>query len=144
MAVRQSHSLMQWPTYPLGQLHRQVHEAVGTNLRDHWILSVVAESGTGASLSQQDICDTLGIDRSEMVRLIDRLEESGLVERHRSTEDRRRYVVSITAAGREQVRRTDRLLSEATTAVFARLDEAELATLHRLAVKAIGGEQTDA
>lgn len=133
-----SASLLRWPAYVLGVLHREMHARIDSNLRDHWILSFVADAGGSSTVSQQDICDTLQIDRSEMVRLIDRLESDGLLERHRSDEDRRRYNITITPAGRARVRATDKDLQRANDDVFSALTDDELATMHTLACKAIG------
>ncbi|MFW0794195.1 MarR family transcriptional regulator [Gordonia sp. CPCC 205515] len=131
-------SLLRYPSYPFGILHRQVHDLVDSSLRDHWILSVVADAGGQREVSQQDICDALSLDRSEMVRLVDRLEEEGVLVRERSAIDRRKYRISITTAGRARVRAVDKKLSAATDEVLRALTKDERATLHALSLKAIG------
>ena len=50
-------------------------------------------------LRQTDLCDTLGIDRTTIMKLVDELERRGLVQRRRHPEDRRAYVLQLTAAG---------------------------------------------
>jgi len=130
-------SLYRWPTYVFGQLHREFHQRIDSSLREHWILTVLAEN-EAQSLSQQDVCNALEVDRSEMVRLIDRLEADGLVERIRSAKDRRRYALKITDAGRAQLEETLRECAEVNAQTFARLTHDELQTLHRLALKAVG------
>ncbi|MFI7003826.1 MarR family winged helix-turn-helix transcriptional regulator [Nocardia sp. NPDC050175] len=129
--------LLRFPSYALGKLHKAVHAELGSSLRDHWVLTCLEEFG---ELSQQQVSASLGIDRSEMVRLIDGLEQAGLVVRTRDTDDRRKYRLTVTQAGRAQCAQTDAEVERATERVLGRLDEQERRTLHRLALKAIGEE----
>lgn len=128
-------SLLRFPTYVFGKLHKQLHTETGLSFRDHWVLSYLAEGG---KISQQDMSDALGIDRSEVVRLIDSLEQAGYVVRTRDSDDRRKYRLTITDAGRAERDQKDTLIAAANDRVFARLDPEERATLHRLALKALG------
>jgi DNA-binding MarR family transcriptional regulator len=56
--------------------------------------------GERRSWSQQAIGERLRIDRTTMVALIDDLERAGYVKRGRNRDDRRAYVITLTAAGR--------------------------------------------
>lgn len=136
-ATTEVQSLYRWPTYVFGQLHQEFHRRIDSNLREHWILSVLDEHEP-LTLSQQDVCNALDIDRSEMVRIIDRLEADGRVERIRSAEDRRRYALRITDSGRAQLAATQQECAEVNAQIFARLSPDELHALHRLALKAAG------
>ncbi len=69
----------------------------GADPRDFVILGVLAASD---AISQQDIADRLNINRTAMVKLLDRLEEMGYVVRSRNLQDRRSYVLSLTDHGR--------------------------------------------
>lgn len=51
--------------------------------------------------SQQQIAAQLGTRPSRLVALVDGLERRGLVERRRSTQDRRNYALHLTGAGRD-------------------------------------------
>ena len=54
-------------------------------------------------VNQKVIGDKLLISKSNVVGVIDKLEAKGLVERQRSTEDRRCIFVHLTDAGREEI-----------------------------------------
>ena len=59
---------------------------------------VVIERNLG--LSQTELGQSLGIDRSTLVAVIDRLENRGLVERADAPRDRRSYALHISNSGR--------------------------------------------
>ncbi|MEV0079289.1 MarR family transcriptional regulator [Nocardia neocaledoniensis] len=127
--------LPRYPVYALGRLTKALHAEIDVPLRDHWVLTFIAEN---ADLTQKKVGDALGIDRSEVVRLVDALERGGLVERTRDGKDRRKYRLRITDAGRKQCKRTDRLIADATARVLERLDAGEQRQLHQLALTALG------
>jgi DNA-binding MarR family transcriptional regulator len=68
----------------------------GIDGRELAVLTVLAAD---VPLSQQEAAERLGVDRTTMVALTDALETKGLVERHRSVEDRRKNIVRLTQAG---------------------------------------------
>jgi len=59
---------------------------------------VVIERNPG--LSQTRLGQTLGIDRSTLVAVIDRLEANGLVQRANAPRDRRSYALFLSARGK--------------------------------------------
>jgi len=69
----------------------------GPPAREFVVLDALAEHD---ARSQRDLAERLGINRTIMVRLIDRLEEAGLVRRMRNPANRRSHVLSLTEAGR--------------------------------------------
>ncbi|WP_410671712.1 MarR family winged helix-turn-helix transcriptional regulator [Amycolatopsis sp. cmx-4-68] len=135
-------ALLRWPTYLMGQLHRsgvgrmdEVLAGLGLSLRDYYVLVCVGEGGP---LSQQRVADQLGLDRSDLVKVLDRLEAAGRVRRERDTEDRRRHVLTLTDDGRATVAKTEEVSSAVTDELLARLSPREQQTLHRLLLKAFG------
>jgi DNA-binding MarR family transcriptional regulator len=60
-------------------------------------LLVLAQENPG--IAQVDLGTHLGVDKASMVALLDRLERAGLIERRRSTRDRRCQGIFLTAAG---------------------------------------------
>jgi DNA-binding MarR family transcriptional regulator len=61
--------------------------------------------GQAGPLSLQELGELLIAEAGHPSRLVDRLVEAGLVDRRAADEDRRRIVLSLTAAGRRQVKR---------------------------------------
>ncbi|MFM0040776.1 MarR family winged helix-turn-helix transcriptional regulator [Paraburkholderia sediminicola] len=58
------------------------------------------ESGPGGTRRMHELADVLAIERYNLTRLVDRLEEEGFVTRARSAEDGRAAYASITSKGR--------------------------------------------
>ncbi|MEQ8768999.1 MAG: MarR family transcriptional regulator [Phycisphaerales bacterium] len=84
----------------------------------------------------QRIAERLVVRVPDVTRLVDRLVSSGLAERHRSGEDRRVVLVSITDSGRTLLDRLDgpvRELHERQLAHMSRKDQEELSRLLELA-----------
>ena len=72
----------------------------------------------------------------DMTRLIDRLEQAGLVRRSRTTEDRRVVLICITDAGLALLARLDRPVRELNKQTLGHLTPGDLTELNRLLVKA--------
>jgi DNA-binding MarR family transcriptional regulator len=88
--------------------------------------------------SQADLAGTLQLDRTNLVGLLNELENEGLIERRRSPEDRRRHTVVLTDEGRERLARAEFVLAAAEEIVLADLTSKERDSLWELLAKATG------
>ena len=86
--------------------------------------------------TMRELTERLTIDGPYTTLVVDDLERRGLVERTVHPGDRRRRIVTATAAGREAAEVADRILN-APPAAFAGLDDAELGELDRLMAKLV-------
>jgi DNA-binding MarR family transcriptional regulator len=80
-------------------------------------------------VKQAALAGVLQVDRSTIVRMIDRLEEGGLVRRGTSRRDRRAAPPLVTARGREFLNEAVRRTQRGQEAVVERLTMKERATL---------------
>lgn len=101
----------------------------GANPRDFAILGVLADSD---AISQQDLADRLEINRTVMVKLIDRLEEVGHVVRTRNPADRRSYTLSLLPAGRQAMAEMAPAVAKGEAELTARLEPDERRRLNEL------------
>jgi DNA-binding MarR family transcriptional regulator len=113
-------------------IKERAHEALeptGLSPQHHAVLSVLDERACGA---QGAIADALGYDRSQLVGLLDELEEQGLIARKRDPDDRRRHVVKLTPAGSEALSELRAIAKTLEKEFLAPLSADERRTLHSL------------
>ena len=94
-------------------------------------------------LSLSGIAEAVGVDAPYATLIVDTLEERGLVERRPDPADRRRKLVSLTAAGKEAVTLVARIQRQPPPG-FGRLSAAELDTLEELVRRLGAGRQEPA
>ncbi len=91
---------------------------------------VLIDANSG--LSQSALAKALGIKRSTMVAVIDRLEQLGWVERMTSEADRRSYALTLTKKGTDILTRITPLVRGHEEHINTGLNEKEKATLIEL------------
>src|SRR5215208_84326 len=75
------------------------------------------------SCSQSALADALGIDYSNLASVTGELYRRELIERSRDESDRRRYVVELTAAGRQLLADADNAVGAGEEGMLSLLDE---------------------
>ena len=94
---------------------------MGLNVRLCGVLNLLAEG----PISQQELGEQLGIDRTTIVELIDALEQKGAVVRRRNPADRRSYALHLTPRGRSVQKRASRAFDDAANEFFDSIKPAE-------------------
>jgi DNA-binding MarR family transcriptional regulator len=72
-------------------------------------------------ISQQELAETLDLDPSKLVALLNELESHGLAERRRDPGDRRRHIVEISPTGRARLADAERAMAAFENQFFAGL-----------------------
>jgi DNA-binding MarR family transcriptional regulator len=124
----------------LARLGRRAAEAStpgGLRPRHLRALGILSERGP---LSQQGLGELLSLDPSNVVGLLNELEERGLITRRRDPGDRRRHIVEISISGEEALAGAYVRLGLVEDDLLAALSAEERATLHDLLVRAAGTE----
>ncbi len=80
-------------------------------------------------LTQSALAEAMDVDRSSIVKVVNQLEEKGLIVRDASPTDRRSYSLRLTDDGRRTLTRIEEAVMRQDRAFSAALSEAERATL---------------
>ncbi|HSA48677.1 MAG TPA: MarR family transcriptional regulator [Yinghuangia sp.] len=124
------------PSWLLTQLAVHAHRlasdgfgGVGARGYHYRILAALAEFGAS---SQAELGRRSNMDRSDVVATINELAEQDFVERTPDPDDRRRNIVTLTKAGRRQLRRMDQALDQVQDDLLRPLSADDRQTLVRL------------
>jgi DNA-binding MarR family transcriptional regulator len=107
----------------------------------HLVALTVLRDGGGST--QQALSTTLQIDRTNLVGLLNELEADKLIERRRSSEDRRRHIVELTPAGANRLAKAESALATIEDEVLGHLDAEQRETLYRLLHQATSDHVVD-
>lgn len=88
-------------------------------------------------LPQHGLGEALYLDRSNVVGLLNELEERGLVTRRRDPADRRRHIVELSAGGAHELAATDAQVGLIEDDLLKSLSPQERTTLHALLLRAV-------
>jgi DNA-binding MarR family transcriptional regulator len=75
--------------------------------------------------SQQALIDSIGVDPSKLVGILNDLEEEGLILRRRDPDDRRRHIVELSKEGRARLGVARQAADTVDERLFAGLDAEE-------------------
>ena len=103
------------------------------------VLSLVAAN---PGSSQTALANRAGLNKSALVGIIDQLEQRGLIARDRSTTDRRRYGVNVTAEGKQVMKTLFAAVSREEQPIRDALGGPDMATLLALLDRAIEALET--
>ncbi|GAA0726783.1 MarR family transcriptional regulator [Dactylosporangium roseum] len=119
----------------LQMAHRAAHDRLaaelkplGMDIRHFGILQFLARGG----LTQRQLIDLVGVDKSTLVRIIDQLEEQGLAVRTRDPHDRRAFQVTVTERGRERLAAANAVAADLGDHLFGWLGAGDRRRLHEL------------
>ena len=76
---------------------------IGENKIRPGLFSLLVLTRSNPGIAQIELGTHLGVDKASIVALLDRLERAGLIERRRSTRDRRRQGIFLTEAGSSEL-----------------------------------------
>ncbi len=93
------------------------------------VLHRLADSGPA---SQAELAGALGVHASNLVRLLDEMEEDGLLARRRDPGDRRRQYIVLTEGGARMLNRAERIAAQTERELLAPLSAGEQRQLRGL------------
>lgn len=110
-------------------------EIASSGLRARHVIALTLLRDHGEQ-NQSDLAETLGLDPTNVVALLNELEADALIERRRSPADRRRHTVTLTPAGLHRLTEVEHLLAGVERRVLSSLTEDEQATFYKLLARA--------
>src|ERR1700674_414278 len=108
-------------------------------LRPRHLIALKLLSERGAA-SQQALADSLSLDPSNVVGLLNELEERKLITRRRDSADRRRHIVELSPRGDKELCGAYDRLRRIDDDLLSPLSPRERATLYDLLVRAVGAK----
>src|SRR3954449_563588 len=99
--------------------------------------AVLMTLGDRGPMTQQVLGDLLHVDPSNLVGLLNELEENGWAVRRRDPSDRRRHIVEISAEGLDRVADLDKIVTGVEDQLLAGLDEREREQLQGLLARVL-------
>jgi MarR family transcriptional regulator for hemolysin len=93
-------------------------------------LALLYLARAGSPLRQKELAASMALDTSSLVRLLDRLQADGLVQRQADAGDRRAHALSLTDRGRVQVGKVEAVVRQARAEVLRDFDLQGLQVAH--------------
>jgi DNA-binding MarR family transcriptional regulator len=124
----------------LARVGRRAYEGAMTpgGLRPRHLIALKMLSDKGPQ-TQQGMVESLSLDPSNVVGLLNELEERELIARRRDRADRRRHIVELSPLGEKELAAAYDRVSLVEDDLLRALTIAERATLYRLLQQAVDG-----
>jgi DNA-binding MarR family transcriptional regulator len=119
--------------------HRFEETLAPLGLRPRYLVTLTYLRDHGPA-PQQTLTEALCIDASNLVALLNELEDADLAVRRRDATDRRRHIVELTPHGRKSLREVARTLEAIEDDVLGALDLDQRVALRDLLERALDGE----
>ena len=78
------------------------------------------------ALNQRELAELIGVETPTLARLLDRLQEDGLIERRAAAEDRRAKTIHLTAAAKPLIRQLARMSERIRSHILGDISPEEL------------------
>lgn len=124
----------------LARIGRRAADAASVHgsLRPRHVIALTLLDEQGP-MTQHAVGAALSLDPSNVVGLLNELEERGFITRRRDPADRRRHIVEVSASGADELMQTYRQLGLVEDALFKTLTCEQRSTLHELLASAVAG-----
>src|SRR5579859_2655683 len=99
----------------------------------------------GYARNPSDVSDILKVNRTTVTGILDRLESDNLITRRIDAQDRRCFILELTDAGRDLVRKMDAMRRDQLQRALETIDDRSVEALHqglRALTDALGALQT--
>ena len=120
----------------LARVGRRAAESGLDELRPRHVIALQLLKEQGA-VGQQGLAEALSLDPSNVVGLLNELEERSLITRRRDPQDRRRHIVELSARGVDELERASAGFAVVEDQLFSALSASERETLHELLGRAV-------
>ena len=132
MDTRESHApgiAQQWPTLlmiKLGRItmHRFTEALLPFGIRPRHVAALIELRDSG-ELTQQSLCGQLHLDPTNLVAILNELEQRGYAKRRRDPGDRRRHLVEISKKGLAVIDKVSKVMDGVEDDLFDGFEPAE-------------------
>src|SRR3954470_7390623 len=126
----------QWPTLlmiKLGRItqHRFTEALEPFGIRPHHVAALIELRDRG-ELTQQSLCGQLHLDPTNLVAILNELEQRGFATRRRDPEDRRRHLVEVSKKGIAVIDKVTKVMDGVEDDLLEGLEPAEREQLSTL------------
>ena len=109
-------------------------EKVGIQLPQMGLMIILSKSGP---MNQISLGEEMAIDKATMVKVLDQMEDNGIVRRKAGPDDRRVKLVELTPKGRALLPKMQKLREQVEAQFLSPLSKTEVVELRRLILKLV-------